>query len=84
MCRQRCLDLGLLKEVRWGVTLHRLKPPQVRERDDRGCFAAQMDHLVGTPPDRERNGHATAAFKTEEDRRGRAPDLVIRASQAGQ
>jgi hypothetical protein len=43
MCRQRCLDLGLLKEVCWGMPLHRLKPPQVRKWDDRGCFAARLD-----------------------------------------
>jgi hypothetical protein len=47
MCRQRCLDLGLLEEVRWGMLLYRLEPPQVRKRDDRGGFAAQMDDLVG-------------------------------------
>ena len=47
MCRQRCLDLGLLKEVRRGMPLYRLKPPQVREWDDRGGFATQLDDLAG-------------------------------------
>jgi len=42
MRRERRLDLGLGR----GVPLHRPQPPQLRERDDRGGLAAEVDYLI--------------------------------------
>ena len=47
-------------------TLHRLKPPQVRKWDDRGCFAAQMDDLVGAGVARRGCSHATTVPRSSE------------------
>jgi hypothetical protein len=89
MGRQRRLDLGLLKEARWGVTLHRLKPPQVGKWDDRGCFAAQMDDLVGAGVTRRRCSHGTTVPRSSDIHtqpitppRSRSPS-VMQASRDG-
>ena len=46
MCRERGLDLGLLQSFGRSVPLHRPEASKLRERDDRGCLPAEMDHLV--------------------------------------
>jgi hypothetical protein len=56
---ERGLDLGFFEKRGRGAALDRLEPPQLGQRDDRGRFAAEVDHLIGLVRDAGRlRGHA--------------------------
>ena len=56
---ERGLDLGFFQKRSRGAALDRLEPSQLGQRDDRGCFAAEVDHLIGLVRDAGRlRGHA--------------------------
>jgi len=44
---ESCLYLGVLQELGRGTAFSRPQPPQLRERDEGGSLAAQVDHLIG-------------------------------------
>ena len=64
--RQRRLYLGLLQKLRGGMTLHRLQPPQIFERDNGSHLAAQMDHLVRPLLTRRRCSHGTTVPRSSD------------------
>jgi hypothetical protein len=39
-------DVGFFQDFGGGEAFHRAEPPQVRQWDDRGCLAAEMDHFI--------------------------------------
>ena len=50
VCREGGLDLRLFQGFRRGVPFYRTEPPQLRERDNDGGLAAEVDHLVRFVP----------------------------------
>jgi hypothetical protein len=44
---ERGLDLGFFEKRSRGAAFDRLEPSQLGQRDDRGRFAAEVDHLIG-------------------------------------
>jgi hypothetical protein len=56
---ERGLGLGSFEKRSRGAAFDRLEPSQPGQRDDRGRFAAEVDHLVGLVRDAGRlRGHA--------------------------
>jgi len=43
---QRRLYLSLFQDLRRRVAFHRTQPPQVGERNNRGRFATEVNHLI--------------------------------------